>query len=74
MGATRPISRLELIARLGHEWRELRARYPEDDPKRRGWRTLAVGIAIAALAEEEYRVDDWRELVRTKRKKRNGNS
>lgn len=60
----KPISRLELIARLGQEWRELRARYPGDDPKRRGWRMLAVGIA---LAEEEYRVDDWRELTRKKR-------
>jgi hypothetical protein len=48
---------------MGQEWRELRSKYPEDDPQRRGWRTLALGIAIAALAEEEYRVNDWRELL-----------
>lgn len=63
------ISRLDLIARLGQEWREPRARYPDDDPKRRGWRTLAVGIAIAAIAEEEYRVDDWRELMPKRKRK-----
>lgn len=63
------ISRLQLIARLGQEWRELRARYPEDDPERRGWRTLAVGIAIAALAEEEYRVGDWRDLMPKRKRK-----
>lgn len=64
----KPISRLELIARMGQEWHELRAQYPEDDPERRGWRTLAVGIAIAALAEEEYRID-WKELTKKKRQR-----
>lgn len=64
----KPITRLELIARMGQEWHTLRSKYPEDDPKRRGWRTLALGIAIAALAEEEYRVDDWLELMPKKRK------
>lgn len=66
--AAKQITRLELIARMGQEWRDLRAKYPEHDEKRRGWRTLAVGIAIAALAEEEYRVDDWRTLIRKRRK------
>lgn len=65
----KPISRLELIAAMGQEWRTLRAKYPEDDPKRRGWRALALGIAIAALAEEEYQVDHWREIPPRKRRK-----
>jgi hypothetical protein len=59
---------------MGQEWRELRQKYPEDDPKRRGWGTLAVGIAIAALAEEEYRVDDWKELIRKRRTTRESQS
>jgi hypothetical protein len=62
----KPISRLELIARMGQEWRELRAKYPEGrpdlDPNRYGWRWWALGVAIVALAEEEYQVDHWREI------------
>jgi hypothetical protein len=57
------MNRLKLIVEMGKEMRALRAKYPESDEKRRGWRTLAVGIAIAALAEEEYRVDSWKEIL-----------
>jgi hypothetical protein len=63
----RDISRLELIARLGREWKRLREKYPDAydaswGGNSDGWRVLAVGLAIAALAEEEYGVKHWSEL------------
>lgn len=44
---------LDLIAVLGVKWKELRAKYP-DEQDRRGWTALAIGLAIRALMEEEY--------------------
>lgn len=56
------LTRLELISRLGHEYRLLREKYP-DEKNPDGYRKLAVMLAITALAEEEYRVKDWHELL-----------
>lgn len=64
-----PITRLELIARLGREWKVLRQKYP-DESNPDGYRKLAVMLAITALAEEEYGVKDWHELLPKKRKRR----
>jgi hypothetical protein len=55
-------SRLRLIQELGKEWQRLREKYP-DESNPDGYRKLAVMLAITALAEEEYRVKDWHELL-----------
>jgi len=65
------MTRVELITEIAKEWRALKKVYPNaygsgpsaysNDPK--GWRVLALGLAIAALAEEEHGVDDWHVLL-----------
>lgn len=55
------MTRSELI-----EYKTLYAKYPEGGSH--AWRALALGIAIAALAEEEYQ-SDWRDLMRRVRNK-----
>lgn len=62
---------LELIALLGERWRSLRAKYGDEDDKSKtleereqGWRALALGLAITALAEEHYGVRSFKELLR----------
>lgn len=64
------MTRLNLILAMGKEWRALREKYPENDPDRRGWRALALGIAIAALAEEEFRVKSWKEIGKKPKRKK----
>lgn len=69
------MDRLKLIRELGKEWRGLLKKYPNSyrgaySADSEGWRTLAVGVAIAALAEEEYRVGSWRDILpKAKRRK-----
>jgi hypothetical protein len=65
------LSDLELIEQLGARWRELREKYGDEDDKTKtfeeralGWRALAVGLAITALAEEHFNVKHYRELLR----------
>jgi hypothetical protein len=69
--STKRLSDLELIEQLGARWRELREKYGDEDDKTKtfeereqGWRALAVGLAIAALAEEHFNVKHFRELLR----------
>jgi hypothetical protein len=64
------VSRLELIALMGQEYRRLLEKYPDGhdawgDPlcNTDGWRRLALGLAIAGLAEEEYGVKHWSEIL-----------
>lgn len=62
------ITRLELIHRLGQEYKALCVKYP-DERNPDGYRKLAVALAITALAEEEYRVKDWHELLPKRRRR-----
>ena len=58
-------TRSELIDRLGREYMALREKYPESHEH--AWRPLAVGIALAALAEEEFQMD-WRDICAKRRR------
>lgn len=50
-----------LIKELGEEWKRLRIKYP-DEKNPQGYKKLAIGLAIAALAEEYYGVNHWRDI------------
>lgn len=60
---------LQTAVQLGREYRRLLKKYPDNDPLRRGWRALALGIAIAALAEEYFGVDSWEQILGKRRRK-----